>query len=123
MTGVQTCALPISVKVVAGPDGRALYFSRAPIPSRSRAKHVPMYQQTGVMAFTSGFLKNFSTLSQTPLEIIEAVDMMRVLEHGLPLYVVFTETETVGVDTPADLKRAEGLLAAEPLTQRYLELP
>ncbi len=114
---------PNTVKVLAAPDGRALCFSRAPIPSRSRSKDVPMYQQTGIMAFTAGFLKSFSSLPQTPLEIIEAIDMLRVLEHGMDLYVAFTETETIGVDTPADLARGEQLLRNEPLTRQYMDLP
>ena len=113
---------PNTVKVVAGSDGRALCFSRAPIPSRSRTEDVSMYQQTGVMAFTHGFLKRFADLPQTPLEIAESVDMMRVLEHGIPLYVAFTETETIGVDTPDDKARGEERLAAEPLTERYLNV-
>ena len=114
---------PNTVKVVAAPDGRALCFSRAPIPSRSRSKDVPMYQQTGVMAFTFDFLKRFSSLPQTPLEIIEAIDMLRVLEHNMDLYMAFTETETLGVDTPADLARGEQLLRYEPLTRQYLDFP
>ncbi len=112
---------PNTVKVAAAPDGRALCFSRSPIPSRARTQDVPMYQQTGVMGFTYGFLKTFSSLDQTPLEIIEAVDMMRVLEHGLDLHVVFTETETLGVDTPADRDRGESLLASDSLTKQYLD--
>ncbi len=112
---------PNTVKVVAAADGRALCFSRSPIPSRSRSAEVPMYQQTGIMAFTYGFLKRFSSLAQTPLEIIEAIDMLRVLEHGMDLYVAFTDTETLGVDTPADLARGELLLRADSLTRRYLE--
>lgn len=110
-----------TVKVVAAPDGRALCFSRAPIPSRARAETVPMFQQTGIMAFTFGFLRTFASLEQTPLEILEAVDMLRILEHGLALYVVFTDTETIGVDTPADLKRGEQRLAEDPLTESYLK--
>jgi 3-deoxy-manno-octulosonate cytidylyltransferase (CMP-KDO synthetase) len=113
---------PNTVKVVAGPDGRALYFSRAPIPSRARSNQVPMYQQTGVIGFHYEFLKRFSTLQQTPLEIIESVDMMRVIEHGFSLNMVFTDTETIGVDTPADLKRAESKLQEDPTTQLYLKI-
>jgi 3-deoxy-manno-octulosonate cytidylyltransferase (CMP-KDO synthetase) len=109
-----------TVKVVADPKGRVLYFSRAPIPSRARAKRVPMYQQTGVMGFAADFLDRFSALPQTPLEIIESVDMLRVLEHGLPIALVTTETETIGVDTPADLARAEQKLRDDPVTVRYL---
>lgn len=113
---------PNTVKIVAAPDGKVLYFSRSAIPSRARAETVPMYQQTGIMAFTWGFLKQFSALEQTPLEIIESVDMIRVLEYGHALYAVFTETETIGVDTEQDLKRGEGFLKNDPLTRQYLEL-
>ena len=112
---------PNVVKVVATPNGRALYFSRAPIPSRSRADAVPMHQQTGVIGFAAGFLKTFGTLERTPLEKIEHIDMMRTLEHGYPIQLVAIDRETLGVDTPADLQRAEGILAADPLTATYLE--
>lgn len=111
---------PNTVKVVAAPDGRALYFSRAPIPSRARARDVPMYQQTGVIGFSKEFLHRFSALPQTPLERIESVDMMRVIEHGLPIQLVLTDVETIGVDTPADHARAETLLAADPVTRLYM---
>jgi 3-deoxy-manno-octulosonate cytidylyltransferase (CMP-KDO synthetase) len=114
---------PNTVKVVAGADGRALFFSRAPIPSRALNADAPMYQQTGVMAFTYGFLDRFSKLRQTPLEITESVDMLRVLEHGLDLIVVYTDTETLGVDTPADRDRGEAQLSTDPLTERYLYRP
>lgn len=112
---------PNTVKVVAAADGRALYFSRAPIPARTHSETVPVYQQTGIMAFTHQFLNQFSELPPTPLEIRESVDMLRVLEHGMPLYVAFTETETIGVDTPSDRNRAEVRLANDPLSARYLE--
>lgn len=114
---------PNTVKVVAAPDGRALYYSRAPIPSRYRVTNtqdMPLYQQTGVMGFSAGFLKEFSALPQTPLEIIESIDMMRVIEHGRTIQFVYTERETVSVDTPNDLARAEAILAQDPLTKTYL---
>jgi 3-deoxy-manno-octulosonate cytidylyltransferase (CMP-KDO synthetase) len=113
---------PNTVKVVAGAGGQALCFSRAPIPYRSQTGDNYMYQQTGIMAFTKEFLGRFASLAQTPLEIAESVDMLRVLEHGIALNVVFTETETLGVDTPEDKIRGEKLLAADPFTGRYLEV-
>ena len=78
-----------------------------------------MFQQTGVIAFKSAFLHQFSNLPQTPLEKIESIDMLRVMENGLPLHVVTTDVETIGIDTPADLARAETILAADPLTRSY----
>jgi 3-deoxy-manno-octulosonate cytidylyltransferase (CMP-KDO synthetase) len=113
---------PNVVKLVIAPDGRALYFSRAPIPSRARTKTLPpMWQQTGVIAFSAAFVKEFSRLEPTPLEVIESVDMMRVLEHGRPIQTVAVPFETIGVDTPADRDRAEKVLSDDPVTRRYLK--
>ena len=114
---------PNTVKAVSAPDGRLLYMSRAAIPSPARADNVPVFQQTGIIAFKAAFLARYSALPPTPLEIIESCDMMRVIEHGLPIYGVPTDTETIGVDTEADRARAEQRLAADPTTARYLELP
>lgn len=111
------------VKVCAAPDGRALFFSRSAIPSRSRAKGpVSAFQQTGVIGFSHAFLRTFGGLERTPLEMIEQIDMLRTLEHGYPIQVVTVEMETIGVDTPADLRRGEEMLRADPVTRRYLEL-
>ncbi len=112
-----------TVKAVFAPDRRIIYLSRAPIPSAARADDVPMYQQTGVIAFKAGFLQAFGRLPQTPLEKIESCDMMRVIEHGLPIYAVITDSETIGVDTEQDRGRAEAELARDPTTQRYLRVP
>jgi len=115
---------PNVVKVVARPDGGALYFSRAPIPSRTFQADVPqaipMYQQTGVIGFSAPFLDRFAELFPTPLEQRESVDMLRVLEHGLDVQMVFTDHETIGVDTPADRDRAEIILRTDPVTKMYL---
>jgi len=112
---------PNTVKAVFTEAGRALLFSRAPIPSRARSDNPPMFQQTGVIAFKVAFLHQFSAMPQTPLEKAESIDMLRVMEHGLALDVVPTDTETIGIDTPADLARAEEILADAPLTRRYLD--
>jgi 3-deoxy-manno-octulosonate cytidylyltransferase (CMP-KDO synthetase) len=110
-----------AVKAVMAPDDRILYFSRSGIPSRARAgKDHKVYQQTGVIAFRPSLLSTFSSLPQTPLERIESCDMLRLLEHHMPIYAVRTEVETIGVDTAADHARAETALAADPLTARYL---
>lgn len=111
-----------AVKVVAAPDGRALYFSRAAIPSRGRAPDAACYQQTGVMAFAPSFLARFAQLPPTPLEIIESCDMLRLVEHGLTVRMIFTQTETIGIDTPADRDRGEQMLRDDPTTSLYLKV-
>lgn len=78
------------------------------------------YQQTGIIGFAAGFLQRFGALPQTPLERIESVDMMRAIEHGYVVQVVRTDVATIGVDTPADIARAEAMLLADPVTPRYL---
>lgn len=110
---------PNVVKVVSKENQEALYFSRAPIPSTYRDKDALIYQQTGVIGFSKEFLEKFSQLPQTPLEKIESIDMLRVLEHNLPLRVVYTEKETVAVDVPEDLLRAEKILKEDSLLSLY----
>lgn len=110
---------PNVVKVVSGPNQRALYFSRAPIPSTYRDKDALIYQQTGLIGFSKKFLKEFSDLPQTPLEKVESIDMLRVLEHGLPVRVVYTDTETVAIDVPSDLVRAIKILENDIFIKKY----
>jgi 3-deoxy-manno-octulosonate cytidylyltransferase (CMP-KDO synthetase) len=110
---------PNVVKVVSSPNGNALYLSRAAIPSKYRDGQAVAYQQTGVIGFAKDFLHTFSDLPQTPLEKIESIDMLRILEHGLQLRVVYTEKETVAVDVPQDLHRAIEILKTDPLIEKY----
>jgi 3-deoxy-manno-octulosonate cytidylyltransferase (CMP-KDO synthetase) len=111
-----------AVKAVVAPDERILYFSRSAIPSRARAgADLPVYQQTGVIAFRPSLLARFSALPQTPLERIESCDMLRLIEHHMPIYAVRTDIETIGVDTTNDRVRAEKRLAEDPVTARYLK--
>jgi 3-deoxy-manno-octulosonate cytidylyltransferase (CMP-KDO synthetase) len=113
---------PNVVKVCGAPDGRALFFSRAPIPSKSRAKGpIAVFQQTGIIGFSKSFLFKFGALPRTPLEMAEQIDMLRTLEHGYEIRLVTVATETIGVDTPADRDRAEEALRADPVTARYLK--
>lgn len=114
---------PNVVKVVATQDGRALYFSRAPIPSRARTDLPIMLQQTGVIGFSKSFLYEFGRLERTPLEIIEHIDMMRTLEHGYSVRIVIADRQTIGVDTSDDLARAEKVLRTDPWTTRYMDMP
>lgn len=111
-----------AVKAVVAPDERILYFSRSAVPSRARAGQDPtVYQQTGVIAFRPSLLATFSALPQTPLERTESCDMLRLIEHHMPIYAVRTDVETIGVDTAADHARAEKRLAEDPVTARYLK--
>lgn len=110
------------VKVVVGLNGRALYFSREPIPSRRKGvREVPMLKQVCIIPFRRDFLLEFNRLPPTPLERIESVDMLRILEHGGHVHMVRTEVETLSVDTPADLERVVELMQADRLRAQYQE--
>jgi len=109
------------VKVAATPAGKALYFSRAPIPACFRNEPARAYQQTGIIGFTKSMLNKFSELPPTPLERAEQIDILRAMEHGFEVSVVTTDRPTLGVDTPADAGRAEAMLKDDPWTSHYLE--
>lgn len=109
-----------NVKVVVDRQGRAMYFSREPIPSRrmgTRANSV--YRQIGIYAFRATILHAFIRLEPTPCEIAESCDMMRLVEHGYPLHMVVTAVPLQSVDTPADLAAAEALMQQDALFATY----
>ncbi|MGL1862852.1 MAG: 3-deoxy-manno-octulosonate cytidylyltransferase [Pseudodesulfovibrio sp.] len=111
---------PNEVKVVAAPNGDALYFSREPIPSRKNTKSpVPMRKQVCIIPFRRDFLLEFNALPETPLEKVESVDMLRVLEHGGRVRMVSVETDTYSVDTPGDLERVRRLMVNDALMSQY----
>jgi len=99
------------IKVVVDLDGNALYFSRQPVPWRSKHAKVAMFKQVCVIPFRRDFLLEYARLAPTPLEIAESVDMMRVLEHGIRVRMVLTEHDSHAVDTPDDLARVERLMS------------
>ncbi len=77
---------PAEVKVVVDKNNNALYFSREPIPSRKKGvDNVPMLKQVCIIPFRRDFLLEYNNMEQTPLEIIESVDMNRLLENGMIL--------------------------------------
>lgn len=109
-------ANPNVVKLVMDAAGRALYFSRAPIPwwrdgagaPRGALRHVGLY------AYRAGFLRRFPQLAASPLEQTESLEQLRVLWHGERIAVhVSAEKPGPGVDTPEDLTRVRALLGAE----------
>lgn len=101
------------IKVVCDMNGDALYFSREPIPTRSKIKDIQMRKQVCIIPFRRDFLIEYTNLEPTPLEIAESVDMMRVLEHGIKVYMVPTHHQSFAVDTPADLIRVSELIKNE----------
>lgn len=112
---------PNEVKVVLDRQSNALYFSREPVPSRKKGvKDVPMLKQVCIIPFRRDFLINYNRMEPTPLEIIESVDMMRILENGLKVKMVPTSFESKSVDTTEDLHEVERLMVDDELMNKYL---
>jgi 3-deoxy-manno-octulosonate cytidylyltransferase (CMP-KDO synthetase) len=112
---------PGTIKVVTDLQGNALYMSRQPIPSAPGGDFstITAMKQVCIMPFRRDALLKFAALEPTPLEIAESVDMMRFLEHGVPVRMVDTKFETQAVDTPEDLARVEKMMRNDPLTETY----
>jgi 3-deoxy-manno-octulosonate cytidylyltransferase (CMP-KDO synthetase) len=102
---------PNAVKVVTALDGRALYFSRATIPfDRDKSGHAAYRKHLGIYAYRKAALERFAALAPSPLELTERLEQLRLLENGIALYVAEAPADTTGVDTEADLLRAEAVL-------------
>jgi 3-deoxy-manno-octulosonate cytidylyltransferase (CMP-KDO synthetase) len=104
-------ANPNAVKVVAARDGRALYFSRATIPFDRDATDFADYRKhLGIYAYRKAALERFAALPPSPLEKLERLEQLRLLENGIDIYVADAPCDTIGVDTEEDLARAEAVL-------------
>jgi 3-deoxy-manno-octulosonate cytidylyltransferase (CMP-KDO synthetase) len=102
---------PNAVKVVTALDGRALYFSRATIPfDRDGAGFAGYRKHLGIYAHRKAALERFASLAPSPLEKVERLEQLRLLENGIALYVAEAPRDTIGVDTEEDLVRAEAIL-------------
>lgn len=112
---------PNVVKVVLDERGRALYFSRAPIPYardafanglRSLPRALPVYRHLGIYAYRCAFLRAFERLKPVAIERFEALEQLRALAHGYAISMVVTRTAPhAGIDTPQDLDRLRRALA------------
>ncbi len=106
---------PDVVKVVCDNNGRALYFSRWPIPyirDEAERDEAPgcHWQHVGLYVYRREFLARYVRMPQTPLERLEKLEQLRVLENGYPIAVADTDYECVSVDTPQDLEAVRRIL-------------
>jgi 3-deoxy-manno-octulosonate cytidylyltransferase (CMP-KDO synthetase) len=103
-------ANPNVVKVVFDRAGRALYFSRSPLPFWREGGPPYLYRHIGIYAYRVQFLKEFVHLPPGRWEAAEKLEQLRALEHGFAIHVVETEGDTREVDTPADARQVEEFL-------------
>lgn len=114
--GKEALFNPNSPKVVMDKERRALYFSRSVIPYVRNAepaewlKHHTYYKHIGLYAYRADTLREVTSIPQSPLELAESLEQLRWLENGYIIKVGITEIETIGIDTPEDLAKAEQFL-------------
>lgn len=112
---------PNSPKIVVDNMGFAMYFSRSVIPYvRGKEKsswltHYPFLKHLGIYAYRKDVLRQVTQLPQSSLEIAESLEQLRWLQNGFKIKVGTTDVETVGIDTPQDLERAEEFLKTKLL--------
>ena len=112
---------PNSPKIVVDNMGFAMYFSRSVIPyvrgkeMSSWLTHYPFLKHLGIYAYRKDVLRQDTQLPQSSLEIAESLEQLRWLQNGFKIKVGTTDVETVGIDTPQDLERAEEFLKAQLL--------
>ena len=113
---IEAATNPNSPKIVTDKNGFALYFSRSVIPyirGKEQAEwlqHFPFLKHLGLYAYRRDVLRQITQLPQSPLEMAESLEQLRWLENGYRIRVGLTDMETVGIDTPDDLRRAEEFL-------------
>ena len=107
---------PNSPKVVVDDHGRALYFSRSVIPYLRGVERCEwlsshtFYKHIGLYAYRPEVLRQITALPQSPLEVAESLEQLRWLQAGYHIQVGVSQVETIGIDTPEDLARAEEFL-------------
>jgi len=112
---------PNEVKVVLDKNSNALYFSREPIPSRKKGiLSVPMKKQVCVIPFRRDFLIEYNKMEPTELEVIESVDMMRILENGGEVKMIPTNFQTKSVDTKEDLDEVIKIMSNDKIFMKQL---
>ncbi|MEC4816813.1 MAG: 3-deoxy-manno-octulosonate cytidylyltransferase [Scytonema sp. PMC 1069.18] len=100
------------VKVLCDRQGKALYFSRAPIPYFRNSGAAPVFHHLGLYAFERNFLAQYAQMKPTPLEECEGLEQLRVLEHGFAIRVCLTEKAVLEINTPEDLVQAQTFIFA-----------
>ena len=119
LESTEDYANPNIVKAVCNRRMDIIFLTRASVPYFRQQIAVPVYRQTGIMAFRAKFLPRFSALPETALERAESVDMLRAIEHGVRIAGVFAGYATIGVDRPSDVPLVESALQYD-LIQRAL---
>jgi len=115
ITDSETIFNPNVVKLVLSKKGKALYFSRNPIPfmrgveNQNWLEHGSFFKHIGIYAYQKSMLLEITKLPQSKLELAESLEQLRWLEAGYDVYVAETNWESIGIDTPEDLEKVKDL--------------
>jgi 3-deoxy-manno-octulosonate cytidylyltransferase (CMP-KDO synthetase) len=113
---------PNSVKVVCDFNNFALYMSRSPIPYQNRGiTGLPVLKKVNIVAMRRGFVFKYSSLPPTPLELVESIGMLRLLENGISIKMVLSDIYTVSVDTQEDLEIVREMMKKDYWRKKYLK--
>jgi len=112
---------PNTIKVVCDTSDNAMYMTRAPIPTLANTGIADsrVLKQVCIIVFTDAELKRYVALDPTPLEELESIDMLRLMEHGHKVRMIPTDRDTQAVDCMDDLIKVEALLKDDPLCSEY----
>ena len=115
---------PNSPKIVVDNNGYAMYFSRSVIPfvrgaeANEWAGHYPFLKHIGLYGYRRKVLEEITSLPPSSLEMAENLEQLRWLQNGYRIKVGITDIETIGIDTPGDLEKAEAYLASQTACNR-----
>jgi 3-deoxy-manno-octulosonate cytidylyltransferase (CMP-KDO synthetase) len=112
---------PNIVKAVCNLKGDVIYLTRSAVPFFKENVAVPVYRQTGIMAFRKDALRQFSALPETALERAESIDMLRPIEHGMRIAGVLVNYVTIGVDRPSDVNIVESVIKNDAVQNRLFK--
>ncbi|MBW1678673.1 MAG: 3-deoxy-manno-octulosonate cytidylyltransferase [Deltaproteobacteria bacterium] len=132
ITTVDEILNPNVVKVVTDTNEYALYFSRSPLPYFHKiwkntksiddgSLPLSIFKHIGLYAYRRDFLLHFAGLEPTPLEKIEHLEQLRVLENGYKIKVIITKKDSIGVDSPDDLERVRRIVKTKGLSCNFLK--
>jgi 3-deoxy-manno-octulosonate cytidylyltransferase (CMP-KDO synthetase) len=121
LDGAEDVTNPNIVKAACDQEEFVMFFTRAEIPYPQKPGTGPVFRETGIRAFWADFLQTYIDLPETPLEHIESVDMLRLLEHGYRVIGAVTQNRTIGVDHEADVGMVEDVLKTDPVQRALLE--
>ena len=107
------------VKVVVDTKDDILFMTRSPVPSKTRNEIGPRLKQVAIMPFRKSFLQKFQHMSMTPYEYVESIELLRAVEHGYKVRAIYSDYQSISVDTESDRQEVEAAMINDVLYRAY----